>query len=82
MAGERCNETQRRLCEVNNFTGMYKKRFDERARHLPTGEVCENPIRAIRLLNSTSLDKLTIPARAGDFRTEVEWRLQLRPQLN
>ena len=61
---------------------MYKKRFDPHEKIHSSGEVCESPVRAIRMLNSTSLGQLNIPARSGDFRNEVEWRLQLRPQFN
>lgn len=85
LAGESCTTAQRRLCEVDTFTGMYKKRFLDPNGSLSiagSGDFCDRPIRATRLLNSTEVSKLTIPRRAGDYRNEVEWRLLLRPQFN
>lgn len=82
LAGEACNETQLKLSEIDRYTGMYKKRFDPRVKIQSSGELCESPVRAIRMLNSTSTHNLTIPTRTGDYRAEVEWRLSLRPQFN
>eukprot|EP01041_Mallomonas_annulata_P010652 gene10652-22235_t len=82
IAGEACTVAQQRLCQVESFTGMYKKRFEVNPSCPVSGDYCDRPIRATRLLNSTPVNLLTIPSRAGDFRTEVEWRLQLRPQFN
>mmetsp|Transcript_10463 Transcript_10463/g.10531 ORF Transcript_10463/g.10531 Transcript_10463/m.10531 type:complete len:159 (-) Transcript_10463:277-753(-) len=83
LAGESCTQSQKRLCDVESFTGMYKKRFEnDTVSQAISGDFCDRPIRATRLLNSTPVNRLTITKRAGDFRTEVEWRLQLRPQFN
>ena len=61
---------------------MYKKRFqpiDPTTNPYPvSGDIVVNPKRAIRLLHQTPSRDLTIPTRACDFRTEVEWRLSLR----
>ena len=55
LAGQECNETQRRLCELEGYTGIYKRRFDvnKHAGVMPndsgSGDICANPIRAIRM---------------------------------
>ena len=82
MAGNACNDTQKKLATVDTYTGMYKKRFDPNVKLQGSGELCMSPVRAIRMLNSTSVEKLTIPSRTSDYRNEVEWRLSLRPQFN
>lgn len=82
-AGELCNPTQEKLANLQSFTGQYKVRFNpDQGSSLNNGDYCSRPIDAIRMLNSTSHKDLTIPTRAGDFKTEVEWRLSLRPQFN
>ena len=81
IAGEGLTPVQSRLSQLDSFTGMYKRRFDqgEDADIYPvTGDLCQNPKRAIRLLKDRSRHQLTIPKRACDFRSEVEWRLTLR----
>lgn len=61
---------------------MYKKRFepdDPKSNPFPvSGDIVVNPKRAMRLLRQTPTKDLTIPRRACDFRSEVEWRLSLR----
>mmetsp|Transcript_16919 Transcript_16919/g.25515 ORF Transcript_16919/g.25515 Transcript_16919/m.25515 type:complete len:159 (+) Transcript_16919:93-569(+) len=83
IAGDICNHTQRKLAQKEMFTGIQKMKYDSRANlENGSGEVCTAPSRAIRLLNSRTYKELNIPTRTGDFRNEVEWRLQLRPQFN
>ena len=79
IAGEGLTPVQERLSQLDSFTGMYKRRFDQGDDAYPvTGDLCQNPKRAIRLLKDRSRHQLTIPKRACDFRSEVEWRLTLR----
>ena len=80
IAGEACNERQGRLCEVESFTGLYKRRFDpsKAAMRAVSGDYCADPLGAERMLQSKTCAELTIPGRAADFRTEVEWRMRLR----
>jgi hypothetical protein len=47
-----------------------------------SGDYIEDPLKAIRLLKSTSAAQLTIPRRAQDFGAEVTWRLSLRDASN
>lgn len=76
MPGEGLTPAQSRLCAVDNFTGMYKSRFENKLD--VSGDIVVNPKRAIRLLKDRSRGELTIPTRPCDFRSEVEWRLSLR----
>jgi hypothetical protein len=88
LAGSDMSATLKRLADEKTYTGVYKKRLDERDGKVikdlsaqGTGELCASPSRARRLLKSTPVAKLNMPRRSGDFRTEVEWRLQLRPNI-
>eukprot|EP00602_Paraphysomonas_sp_CaronLab_P002409 CAMPEP_0185034896 /NCGR_PEP_ID=MMETSP1103-20130426/25281_1 /TAXON_ID=36769 /ORGANISM="Paraphysomonas bandaiensis, Strain Caron Lab Isolate" /LENGTH=142 /DNA_ID=CAMNT_0027571737 /DNA_START=163 /DNA_END=591 /DNA_ORIENTATION=+ len=82
-AGDISNDAQRRLARKDMYTGIQKMRFDSKANlKNGSGDICASPTRAARLLNSRPCKQLGIPARTGDFRNEVEWRLQLRPQFN
>jgi hypothetical protein len=78
IAGEGQTPVQRKLAEPDSFTGMYKSRFMYPPEWPPSGDIVPNPKRAMRILKETPLSDLTIPTRACDFRTEVEWRLSLR----
>ena len=74
IAGERCTTAQSRLGVV------HAQDMPLRARQMGavSGDFCADPIRAEGMLVSRSHAQLTIPGRAADFRTEVEWRLRLR----
>lgn len=82
IAGEAQTSAQQRLSSPESFTGMYRKRFEPAtepiAAHNVSGDIVTNPRRAMTLLKDTAPKDLTIPTRACDFRTEVEWRLSLR----
>ena len=80
ISGEACNDAQGRLCEVESFTGLYRRRFDpsKAAMRAVSGDYCADPLGAERMLQSKTCAELTIPGRAADFRTEVEWRMRLR----
>jgi hypothetical protein len=89
LAGENMSKTVEKLSDEHTFTGMYKQRLVDRdgdgmldIRGPGTGELCSSPKRAMKLLKSTPVAKLNMPGRSGDYRNEVEWRLQLRPNLN
>lgn len=82
IAGEQCSPTQARLCNPTTFTGMYKRRFE--GRHSFTcvsGDYIDEPREAMRMLQGTTYHDLTIPKRAADFKTEVQWRMILRNEL-
>ena len=81
QAGDLCNPAQQRLSKIDTFTGLYKNRFQNSNKNAG-GDYCRNPLAATRLLQSVPSTDLNIPGRALDFRDEVEWRLQLRPQFN
>ncbi len=80
LAGEGQTPVQQKLSSPETFTGMYKARFEppEVVPFSVTGDLVSNPRRAMKLLRFTAPKDLTIPTRACDFRTEVEWRLMLR----
>mmetsp|Transcript_59916 Transcript_59916/g.118828 ORF Transcript_59916/g.118828 Transcript_59916/m.118828 type:complete len:197 (+) Transcript_59916:67-657(+) len=82
IAGEWCTPAQRRLSDSSSFTGVHRRKLQagcEAMMHTASGEYCERPIRAQRMLQSRSYCDLTQPTRAADFRSETEWRLGLRP---
>jgi hypothetical protein len=84
LAGELCNSTQERLAAIEQYTGLYKSRIQAKTKpsNHSNGDFCDNPLCAIRMLKNNSYSNLNIRGRSGDFRSEVEWRLQLRPQFN
>ena len=80
VAGEACNEVQKRLSDTSTFTGIYKQRFEEaQSWRYSNFDYVEDPVAARKLLLNSSYKDLTIPGRAGDFKNEIEWRLSLRP---
>lgn len=83
IAGEDSAEVHKRLSDVSSYTGLYRHRFTSKDGPLAiTGDYLDQPLKAIRLLKNTSSSMLTIPGRAADFCTEVNWRMSLRPQFN
>ncbi|OLP79659.1 hypothetical protein AK812_SmicGene40022 [Symbiodinium microadriaticum] len=45
-----------------------------------TSDFCTRPpLEASKLLLNRRYEELNIPRRAADFRTETDWRIQLRP---
>jgi hypothetical protein len=81
IAGEACNKYQHKLSEVDTFTGTYKNKI-RGVKDCSSGNYCADPIRATRVLQSLNYHELTNHGLAGNFRNEVEWRMQLRPQFN
>ena len=88
-AGADMTPTLEKLSEESSYTGYYRRRLEQRDRRgrldvsgSGSGELCSSPERARSILKSTPVWDLNLPSRSGDFRTEVEWRLQLRPNLN
>jgi hypothetical protein len=82
-AGDLCSPAQQRLSQVESFTGAYKSRFDANDKKYAdyAGDYAKNPREASRLLVNRSNAELTIPGKAADFRSEVTWRMQLRPNI-
>ena len=82
IAGEGMNSSQARLSDVDNFSPVVRDRVLRKVNDGNNfGEYCHDPLKARRLLMNLSYSDLTIPGRAADFRTGVEWRLMLRPSL-
>jgi hypothetical protein len=75
VAGSGMSETVKKLADETFFTGVHKQRLTER----DSGEN-KRMSGTTKLLKSTP--QLNMPRRSGDFRAELEWRLQLRPNLN
>jgi hypothetical protein len=44
-----------------------------------SGDYYEKPIAVSRMLQSKATQELNILTRSADFKSEVTWRLQLRP---
>jgi hypothetical protein len=81
-AGDLCSPAQQRLSQIDTFTGAYRVRFDKDKRFSDyEGDYAKNPTEAAKILVNRSNAELTIPGKSADFRTEVTWRLQLRPNL-
>ena len=71
------NRTQERLSTKSNFTTSFIRKFDPEAISI-AGDYSDKPLKATKLLQSTSSNALTIPQRANDFKSEVTFRLSLR----
>ena len=70
------------ISDVDSFSPVVRDRVLQKVKDSNNfGEYCHDPIKARRLLMNLSYSDLTIPGRAADFRTGVEWRLMLRPSL-
>ena len=76
-AGENANDCQKRLSELENFTGIYKHRFYDHGVSL--GMNYDLPEASLKLLKTTFRHESGIPGRSNDFASEVNWRLSLRP---
>ena len=82
LAGENMNSSQARLSDVDKFSRVVRDRVLKNVKDQNNfGEYCHDPIKARKLLMNLSYRDLTIPGRAADFRTGVEWRLMLRPNI-
>lgn len=89
LAGSDMTITAQKLTDESLFTGVCRQMLldrDGNAKHdigsQGTGELCASPKRARRLLKSTPVSQLNSLSRSGDYRAEVEWRLQLRPNID
>ena len=80
LAGEGMSRTQKKLSKPENFTTVTKSRFEHTDISV-SGDFCSDPSKATRMLMSNSYSDLTIPTRAADFNSGVEFRLSLRPNL-
>lgn len=68
-----------KLSSIDSFPETYKKRFFHDSGELGgTGDLSDDPRKVINLLRGTSKEMLNIPGRAADFKSEVQWRMQLR----
>ncbi len=80
LPGEAMLDIHTKLCDPKLYTGQYKHKFLKKDEPLGlAGDYYEKPIAAIRMLKSKRSDELQIPQRALDFKSEVTWRLTLRP---
>lgn len=82
VAGESNSPVHSRVSDPSTFTGFYRRRHQaggQHAVHAVTGDFASHPLEAQNMLLSRSHYQLTIPGRAADFRSEVEWRMDLRP---
>jgi hypothetical protein len=66
-----------KLSSIESFPETYKQRFFE-SHGGGAGDLADDPKKVINLLSGTSADRLNIPGRSADFRSEVQWRMQLR----
>ena len=57
--------------------GVYKNKF-RGVKDSASGNFCYDPVRATGVLKSLSYAELSNHGLAGNFRNEVEWRMQLR----
>ncbi len=65
-----------KLNKAENFPVAYKKKYEG---HIPvSGDFLDQPVKAINLLRGTSSSNLNISGRSADFKSEVQWRMQLR----
>ena len=67
-----------RLSQQEAFTSNYMNRIKNTHQAGHSGDYVDDPINATRMLKSLACRELTIPGRAQDFSSTVEWRLQLR----
>mmetsp|Transcript_107343 Transcript_107343/g.149675 ORF Transcript_107343/g.149675 Transcript_107343/m.149675 type:complete len:148 (-) Transcript_107343:114-557(-) len=83
LPGEGCTPAQRRLADDKaHYTGVCRllqaTSLSRVGTH--TSDFCTRPpLEASKLLLNRRYDELSIPRRAADFRTETDWRIQLRP---
>jgi hypothetical protein len=83
IAGEAMNSSQNKLSSQENFTEIMRMHLDSQVRYQNTGDFCDESSKArarVLLMNST-YSELNTPQRSADFRSSVEWRLQLRPKM-
>ena len=72
-----------RLSSEEAFTTNYSNKIHQTHRiDSHSGDYLEDPRAAAKLLMNSSYSDLTIPGRAADFSSSVEWRMQLRSNLN
>lgn len=70
------NSVYAKLNKAENFPVAYKKKYEG---HSPvSGDFLDHPVKAINLLRGTSSSNLNISGRSADFKSEVQWRMQLR----
>ena len=79
VSGEECTIAQTRLCKPEEYTGVYRRRFEPHKLTAVAGDYYRQPQKATILLQSRSYQELTQAKRAADFSAEVEWRMGLRP---
>lgn len=73
------NKAQEKLSNNRYFTHSYRiKHNSGNAAEDYQGDYLPNPLKATKLLQSTSYNALTIPGRAADFKSEVTFRMSLR----
>jgi hypothetical protein len=72
-----------RLSSQEAFTTNYSNKIHHtHMKDYHSGDYCEDPLQVSKMLMNSSYADLTIPGRAADFSSTVEWRMQLRSNLN
>jgi hypothetical protein len=71
-----------RLSSEEAFTINYANRVHGTHLDGHSGDYFDNPLKVSKMLMNSSYSDLTIPGRAQDFSSSVEWRTQLRSNLN
>jgi len=86
VAGDLCNQAQVRLAHPEARTGVHKHKELPNRLFNGQGDVSrqfpDKHVKVMLALTNTMSGGhhgLTIPGRAADFRTEVDWRMKLRP---
>jgi len=82
LSGTNCTGHQLFLADdVDNFTGIYKKRFCEpKGGTAIAGDYHSTPRKCAKLLMNRTYSELNIDKRSADFRNEVTWRMRLRTE--
>ena len=81
IPGEYATPHQRHLSKIENYSGLYKRRFFEefgKKEGAVSGDYCSTPRRASVMLMNHTYSELTIPKQSADFRTQTAWRMKLR----
>ena len=72
-----------RLSSEEAFTTTYANKIHHtHMKDYHSGDYAQDPIAVSKMLMNSSYSDLTIPGRAADFSSTVEWRMQLRSNLN
>jgi hypothetical protein len=82
MKNKHTHDVYDRLSSEETFTANYANRMHGTHINGHSGDYFDNPLKVSKMLMNSSYSDLTIPTRAQDFSSSVEWRTQLRSNLN